>query len=348
MPIARTTEPLADLDRRQWMRRAFAATGLGTLLAQKPLQAGGLGIANPNPSFTEDEPPQEATLEQMKTKMHDLGLQDVVAVESDHYAAAGDAPEAFMRMILGDCQQLVRDYFRYFQTQGFTLEKPKQRLLVAMFRDDKSFGKYLGLPSMQEAAADGQPLQAAGVYDRATNLLHVFDWRSVPMASRSASRNMETLAHEGTHQLTFNTGVLRRPGDIPLCLIEGFGTYGEARKTMGPSELGRLNLKRMDDLAKLQRKIPWIPLRELLTDDTVLRAGLAGRIMLGYAQSWLLIHYMMNHRELLPRFRDYLNVVKSRDNDKDRLKDFETFFGDPDAHDPSLQKYAIRLQMSLQ
>ena len=53
------------------------------------------------------------------------------------------------------------------------------------------------------------------------------------MAPRASHRNMETLAHEGTHQLSFNTGLLSREGDMPLCIVEGLGTYGEARKTSG-------------------------------------------------------------------------------------------------------------------
>ena len=113
------------------------------------------------------------------------------------------------------------------------------------------------------------------------------------MAPRSAHRNMETLAHEGTHQLTFNTGLLNRHGDVPLAIVEGFGTYGEARKTTGSSEYGRKNLKRMEDLARIQRRIPGFRPRIAEQGQRPPR-GNSARIMLGYAQSWLLVHYFMS------------------------------------------------------
>ena len=54
-----------------------------------------------------------------------------------------------------------------------------------MFQDDRSFRKFfhlhggIGVPAL------------TGLYDRKTNVLHVFDWRNVPMASR-ASTNIYT------------------------------------------------------------------------------------------------------------------------------------------------------------
>ena len=44
---------------------------------------------------------------------------------------------------------------------------------------------------------------------------------------------MPTLVHEATHQLSFNTGLLNREGDTPLCIVEGLGTYGESRDSIG-------------------------------------------------------------------------------------------------------------------
>src|SRR5262249_24462751 len=161
---------------------------------------------------------------------------------------------------------------QHFRSRGFPVHDPDRPLIVVMFRDDRSFGRFFHLPSLLEAASIGSPVQPAGIYDRSSNLLHVFDWRSVPMAPRASHRNMETLAHEGAHQLSFNTGLINRSADTPLCIVEGFGMYGEARKTSGSCDFGRLNLKRLEDLAKIQRRLPWIPLRELLTHDSILRA----------------------------------------------------------------------------
>jgi Protein of unknown function (DUF1570) len=289
----------------------------------------------------------EAELDAVREKLGKARIGPLNTARSAHYVAIGDAPKAFIMTILGDCEQLDADYQRYFDSLGFHLHQPDRPLIVIMFRDDRSFGRYFRLPSLLEAAEKGRPLQPAGIYDKATNVLQVFDWRNVPTEPRASHRNIETLAHEGTHQLSFNTGMLNRGGDTPLCIVEGLGTHAEPRKTTGPSDFGRLNLRRMDDLARIQRRVPWIPLRELLTDDSVLRAGNAARIMLGYAQSWLLVHYLLREPAAVPRFRKYLEAIVSRVNSDRRIEDAKNHLGDLDQLDQELRRYAIRLQLSL-
>jgi hypothetical protein len=141
--------------------------------------------------------------------------------------------------------------------------------------------------------------------------------------------------------------LLNRTGDTPLCVVEGLGTYGESRKTVGPSDLGRPNVRRLEDLAKIQRRVPWVPARELLADDSVLRAGNTDRIMLGYAQSWLLVHYLINEPEALSRFREYLEAIAPRSKADHRLEDAQAHLGDLDRLDRELRRHAVRLQLSL-
>ena len=289
----------------------------------------------------------EAELAAIQNKLDQARVGPLNTVRSAHYVAIGDAPRAFITTILGDCEQLDADYQRYFGSLGFHLHQPDRPLIVIMFRDDRSFGKFFRLPSLLEAAEKGRALQPAGIYDKSSNVLHVFDWRNVPMEPRASHRNMETLAHEGTHQLSFNTGLLNRTGDTPLCIVEGLGTHGEPRKTTGPSDYGLLNLRRMDDLARIQRRVPWIPVRELIRDDSALHAGNAARIMLAYAQSWLLVHYLMRDPVALPRFRQYLQAIAPRTKSDRRIEDAQTHLGDLDRLDQDLRRYAIRLQLSL-
>jgi hypothetical protein len=93
--------------------------------------------------------------------------------------------------------------------------------------------------------------------------------------------------------------------------------------------------------------VAWIPLRELLADDSVLRAGNSARIMLGYAQSWLLVHYLLREPATLPRFRKYLEAISQRVNAGSRIEDAKSHLGDLDQLDQELRRYAIRLQLSL-
>ncbi|MDG3006662.1 DUF1570 domain-containing protein [Paludisphaera mucosa] len=322
------------LDRRRWLR----ATAAG-LLAAHPAFAGFQDAAKPEPG-----PPriQDADPEEVARKLREVGLGEPRRLKSNHFLAIGDAAESFMRSCLTDCEHLLLAYLRHFQDRGFDVREPDRPLIVVAFRDDRSFGKYHRMPSLMSGGA-----QPVGMYDKATNLLSVFDWRNVPMASRAAVKNVQTVSHEGTHQLTFNTGLLDRASDVSPGIVEGLGTYGEPRKVIGPSDVGRLNLQRLDDLAKLRRSVAWIPVRDLIADDAVLRSGLYSRVMLGYAESWALVHYLLNDKDRLPGFRDYLKALRSRTKPGHRLDDARETLGDLDELDRDLQAYAVRLVRSL-
>ncbi len=59
---------------------------------------------------------------------------------------------------------------------------------------------------------------------------------------------MRNLAHEATHQLCYNTGLLNPKGDTPAAIVEGLACYSEARRLRGRSEPGLLNSERLDSL----------------------------------------------------------------------------------------------------
>jgi hypothetical protein len=329
------------MGRRAWLR-LLAGGGFGApavrAMAQAEQEAGKPGKAARDAA--------EAELEAARAKLAGAGIGPISTYRTPHYQAIGDAPEGFLRLTLGDCEQLAQDFDRHFKAYGFRVHPADRRLTVVAFRDDRSFRRFFPQLSSGRPAGRGPSVQRVGNYSRSTNVLYVFDWRMVPMEPRSGHRNTETLAHEGTHQLSYNTGLLGRDWDIPLCIVEGIGLYGEARPVTGPSEPGRINLRRLEDLARTQRMIDWIPLKELFTDDSVLQAGKALRVLLGYAQSWLLVHYLMKQPEALPRFRDYLAALSKRRGSEHRIDDIQDHLGDLNALDRELRDYAIRLQKS--
>jgi Protein of unknown function (DUF1570) len=340
--MRRTDATAAGLSRRDWLR-ASVLGGAGWLV-------GDVVVASPQAAGKNDKPPisiKDADLAEVERKLQEAGVGPIHRIGSTHYQAVGDAADVFMKSILGDCEQLAVDYLKHFKARGFEVKAPEQTLILLVFRDDHSFGKFFRMPSLPEAASKGIGAQMTGAYDRSTNLLNVFDWRNVPMASRTSHLNVQTVAHEGTHQLTFNTGLLNRTGDVPLCIVEGLGTYGEPRKVVGPSQLGRINLRRLDDLAKLRRVVDWIPLRDLIANDSILREGLVVRVSLAYSLSWLLVHYLLNEEQATAGFRDYLNAIRTRKSPDHRLEDAKTHLGDLDALDRNLKAYSIRLLRSL-
>ncbi len=184
-----------------------------------------------------------------------------------------------------------------------------------------------------------------GFYSRTENWLVLYDIRNEPAKERGAAhQNMRTLAHEATHQLTFNTGLINRRGDVPFAIYEGLACYSETRKLHGHSEPGEVNGLRLDDLAHILRRASWIPAADLLSSEPDSLVTTADQTLLAYSQSWLLVYYLMKTASRLPQFQAYLKAIYSRTDKKHRRDDAERSFGDLDRLDQEVRREAIRLQ----
>ncbi|WZO97023.1 DUF1570 domain-containing protein [Isosphaeraceae bacterium EP7] len=263
-------------------------------------------------------------------------------VKSTLFQVIGDGDAQFLRNTAIDCEAVAFDFVEHYRAKGFHVTPPKQHLTVVAASGRRSFVAFLG--------ANPGP-SVGGIYDRASNRLIVFDFRpegeSAPL--RPGYANMLTLAHEATHQLTYNTGILSREADNPYAIVEGMAMYGEVRKFSGSTPPGGINNMRMEDLVR-QRRLKgndWIPLDRMLRNDDVLRGvvGTIDRRLQGYSQSWLLVYHLMSDPQLLPRFRDLLEALKGTDPraNPDRLALCSKYLGPIDRLDADLQELAIRL-----
>src|SRR5437868_7687046 len=83
-----------------------------------------------------------------------------------------------------------------------------------------------------------------------------------------AEINIATIMHEVAHQLSFNSGMLNRQGDVPGWLAEGLACYCEATANGSWQGIGEMNYARLRGLAEATRtKQPLLTLRELLSQD---------------------------------------------------------------------------------
>jgi hypothetical protein len=156
---------------------------------------------------------------------------------------------------------------------------------------------------------------------------------------------MHTLAHEGTHQLSFITGLLDRKADTPACVLEGLAMYGEVRKLSGRTPPGRLNQMRLDDLSREQRRgNAWINVAQLFQDDKILSAAPAHRAILAYAESWLLVAYLLSDAARRVAFRTYLDTIRKRTGRENRLVDASAQLPDFAKLDDHLKAYAQQLR----
>jgi hypothetical protein len=189
-------------------------------------------------------------------------------------------------------------------------------------------------------------LSLGGHYDLKTDQLVVYDYRPArgQVNYRVGRLNLMVLAHEVTHQLCFHSGLLDRLAESPKVVIEGLGTYAEVRPTNSKSGMGIRNDMRLEDLAHLRRSTPWRPIKTLIENDDVFSKPPNGNVLLlGYAQAWLLVNFLMSRPDQLPGFRDYLTTLATRRDKTHRLEDAERHLGNLDQLDVELKQESIRL-----
>jgi Protein of unknown function (DUF1570) len=297
------------------------------------------------------------------------GLAAFGTTRSPHYLGVGDASETFRSVAIRDCEAVAADYLDYFRSQGFKVAMPARRLIVVILTDERSRGAFNagpGLPISPSGGGGGpnrehRPgdrgraapnkanrfLVAPGHYEQRTNRV-VLNLRA--KASRStAPLNLRVLVHEATHQLTFNTGLLDRRGDVPKAIGEGLAQFGEIRKTTEKVALGQPHEPNLYVLVRSRRfGPPWYPFAQLLTDDRAFQLSADSRLQqIAYAQAWLLIDYLMKAQSRREAFRAYLEAIRPRVGPEHRLDDAKKHLGDLDRLNQDLVSYFVRLNRGL-
>jgi len=242
------------------------------------------------------------------------GLRPLHSTRSPHFLAVGDAPEPHLRQALDVCEALGKAFLVHFRRLRFTVEYPAGRLTVIVLRDQDSYAALLG-------EAPGKDV--GGHYDLETNRLIIFGFRpqqEAITAQDARVKNLFALVHETAHQLSFNTGILLRQADVPMCVSEGLATYVELWRPGVKNAIGGVNRPRMEALRQAE---DWIQIGDLLADDTSFEPKTA---QLAYAESWLLVHYLLaKSRE--QRFRQYLAELSGSNKPVDRTKVAEKSLG---------------------
>jgi len=315
---------------QSWLRRiAPLALVLGAIpAATRPI----LARIGQKPGASERA---DQDLKRALTSVQKVTDRSIQTLRSENFQAVGDASESFMKITLGDCERIALGYFEHFRAKGFDVRDPDRRLTLIVFGDDRPFR------SLTKEA----PEWVLGLYKRTDNWLVLFDFRNVTSRKlqKGYQANMWTLAHEATHLLASNTGLLNRQGDVPRAISEGIATYSEARKLDGASAPGQINSMRLDDLAHIQRSVKWISVAELLTDEKSF-GPTQDRLLLAYAESWLLVYHLMTTPSRLSQFRNYLKSIYKRRDAAHRLQDAEASFGSLDRLDQDVRQEGIRLQ----
>lgn len=196
---------------------------------------------------------------------------------------------------------------------------------------------YQSLTAPEDLAAafspsSAGPLLLPGRETSARQAHHIAFRRPFVAALATAGDLEDTIVHETTHQVAFNTGVHSRTGRNPLWVVEGLATVFESpgvRDSAGgrSSAAGRINRSRylwFRNYARQRRKPR--SLESFIASDHMLRTATLDF----YSQAWALSYFLMETRPAA--YNRYLKVLADRDplaaySPTDRLDDFREVFG---------------------
>lgn len=238
-------------------------------------------------------------------------------------------------------ERVYRQCHTYFSTRGFRMAEPEFPLVAIVFPDQAGFAKYC----RQEGTVPREGL--VGFYLTTSNRVALYDREA--NGGGTAEDVDDTVIHEATHQIAFNTGIHSRIGQNPQWIVEGIATVFEAEGMRSREAIAdhtsRLNLERSEWFRRYRReRRPERSLESFLRDD-----GLFRRAPLdAYSQAWALTYFLIETRPV--EFSRYLKTLAARDplvryDAKDRLVDFQTAFGrDVEFLEQSMLRYHDRVE----
>lgn len=261
-------------------------------------------------------------------------------------------------------ENVYRVFHLYFAVRGFKIEEPEFPLVAIVFPNRGKFAEYC----RGDGVAHSPGLQ--GYYMPTTNRVALFASGDEPVVLHGRSDHergfpfvpanerhafgetfatgtaiadvrpflrvqgdlRDTIVHEATHQVAFNTGLHSRIGESPRWVVEGLATVFEAPGIRTSAENrsveSRMNRERyvwFGNFAKSRR--PEKSLEAFLRSDGMFDAATLD----AYAQAWALTFYLVETR---PRdYAKYLKTICNRDplmryGEDDRVADFQDAFGE--------------------
>jgi hypothetical protein len=238
-------------------------------------------------------------------------------------------------------EELYRSFYMYFSVRGFKMNEPEFPLVAVVFPDYGTFARYAqadtvsvsqnlrgyylntsnrialyedanGLQSQSELPLDLPErlgLEGGGVSPFRPHWIadfHARPWESIEATLK------DTMIHEGTHQVAFNTGLHSRIGSTPKWVVEGMATVFEApgiRNSSANSGVKmRINRDRFiwfGNYSKSRRKPR--SLESFLASDDAFKSD----VLDAYSEAWALSFFLIETR---PRpYADYLRTIAARD-----------------------------------
>lgn len=292
--------------------------------------------------------------EQLAREVAEFGIETPTQiVVTKHYVICSTAGRVYAEWC-GSVFERLHDAFQtYWKDAGLELREAEFPLPAVVLKDRAEFAEFATKHDRPDAA------QAPGYFSEPTNRVILFDLTAGPNSAPAktagdirrklevSSFNVATMIHEATHQLAFNSGLHTRYADNPRWLTEGMAMFFEVPdldSRSGWKTIGRVNAPRMKDFREVARSPrEFLSLSELIRSDQSFLD--AGQSRAAYSESWALTFFLLKtHRE---KAVTYLKTIQRKprliaDTPDDRVREFESAFGELDAVERDWKKWMSR------
>ncbi|QDT29599.1 hypothetical protein Enr10x_49540 [Gimesia panareensis] len=287
---------------------------------------------------------QKRSLNQMRRQLQDEFGPLFEVTTTRHYLVC--APRGKARAYATVFEDLYQSFSHYFALRGFHVKNPEFMMVAVIFPDQKQFFEYC----RKDGVRAGQGL--LGYYHPYTNRTALFDQNAgatvseaeplqdgmqitfsrISNSGKSLTEALrDTMIHEATHQVAFNTGLHSRIGDNPRWVVEGLATTFESDelrshtggKADSTSRINRDRLIWFMNYARSRRKQD--SLRTFIREDNLFKSATLD----AYAESWALTFFLVETQPA--RYARYLKQIARRDplqpyTAEERERDFQKAF----------------------
>lgn len=248
------------------------------------------------------------------------------------------APKGRARDYADLLDDVYSGFQNYFGTRGFRIASPEFPLIAIVFADAKAFADYCQQDGLRAVRG------LRGYYSPQTNRVAIFDVEQSSVSQTASPDDpngdlfatvvgnlRDTLVHEATHQIGFNTGLHARLGTNPRWVVEGLATVFEAPGILDRSarhEIGsRVNRERLIWFRNyLADRRPVNSLEAFLQSDRLFQTATLD----AYSEAWALSFYLIETRPV--DYARYLQTLTERATESQvapdrRVDDFKKAFG---------------------
>ena len=241
--------------------------------------------------------------------------------QTEHYLVVHPTGKA--RQCAAPFEEQYINARQYFEIRGVPTRNPDFPLVAVVLNTRGEFDRFL-----ENYQPENAHERVLGYYSPRSNRTITYDQSSGPSGQRNTK---DTLIHEATHQIAFNTGIHSRFSPMPRWFTEGLATMFEApgvhSSLTHPNLQQRFNKKWLSYVrSKSQPGESTGVLAELISSDELFRRNPER----AYGYSWALTFYLAETQP--EKYAQYVRRVSQRTSFRDyssqaRIEDVAKIFG---------------------